>query len=118
MGEPADDRTLAALARRRLDGSGHRARQFDREWFDRFDVVVALDRAQVRVLADWAASEADRLKVHLLLGFDPVQAHLVDVPDPYFSDAQMFDTVLGMIERSVGALFRQIEPAIRQGAAP
>ena len=46
-----------------------------------------------------------------------VSAQLLDVPDPYYSDAAMFDTVLGMIERACTALFRQLEPGIRQGAS-
>jgi protein-tyrosine phosphatase len=54
--------------------------------------------------------------VQLLLSFDSEQAGLVEVPDPYYSDAALFDQVLTMIERASGALFRQIEPGIRQGA--
>ena len=51
-----------------------------------------------------------------LLSFDNMQAALHDVPDPYYSDAAMFDQVLGMIEQACVALFRQIMPGIRQGA--
>ena len=40
---------------------------------------------------------------------------LQDVPDPYYSDDATFDRVLGMIERSTSALFRQLAPALRQG---
>ena len=54
--------------------------------------------------------------MHLLLSFDKDQAAVVDVPDPYYSDAALFNTVLGMIEQASVALFRQIEPGIRQGA--
>jgi protein-tyrosine phosphatase len=51
----------------------------------------------------------------LLLEFDPELAAIQDVPDPYYSDAETFDRVLGMIERSTSALFRQLAPALRQG---
>ena len=34
VGEPSDERTLAALAAQGFNGSGHRARQFDPSWFD------------------------------------------------------------------------------------
>ena len=53
--------------------------------------------------------------MRLLLDFDPELAPLQDVPDPYYSDAATFDRVLGMIERSTSALFRQLAPALRQG---
>jgi protein-tyrosine phosphatase len=116
VGEPSDDRTLDALSRRGYNGSGHRGRQFDPTWFANLDLVVAFDRSQERILKAWATSDADRAKVHLLLTFDSEQAALLDVPDPYYSDAALFDQVLGMIERASAALFRQIKPGIRQGA--
>ena len=115
VGEPSDDRTLAALAAQGFNGSGHRARQFDPGWFDSFDLVVVFDRSQERILRAWAANDQDRSKVQLLLSFDSEQAELGDVPDPYYSDAAMFDQVLAMITRACTALFRQIKPAIQQG---
>jgi protein-tyrosine phosphatase len=113
VGERSDDRTVAALAARGYDGSRHRAKQFDTAWFDNLDLVVVFDRSQERIIRSWATSEVDRGKVRLLLSFDSEQAAQVDVPDPYYSDAAMFNSVLGMIEKSSAALFRQIEPGIR-----
>ncbi|OUE02189.1 putative low molecular weight protein-tyrosine-phosphatase [Clavibacter michiganensis subsp. michiganensis] len=75
--------------------------------------MVVFDRGQERTLRQWARTEADRAKIHLLLSFDPPQAHLRDVPDPYYTDAAMFDRVLGMIERAARALLAQVEPGIR-----
>jgi len=115
VGERADVRTIAALAARGYDGSHHRARQFDPAWFADFDLVVVLDRAQDRVLRNWATTDSDRDKVRLLLSFDPEQAALSDVPDPYYSTDALFASVLGMIERANQALFMQLAPAIRQG---
>lgn len=115
VGEQADARTIAALARRGYDGSHHRARQFDPDWYADLDLVVVLDRAQERILHNWATTDRDRSKVRLLLSFDPEQAPLLDVPDPYYSDDALFDSVLGMIERANHALFAQLAPAIRQG---
>ncbi len=115
VGEQADRRTITALAKAGYDGSHHRARQFDPAWFADLDLVVVLDRSQERILRNWAATEHDRNKVHLLLSFDTEQAPLRDVPDPYYSDDALFDSVLGMIERANQALFKQLAPAIRQG---
>ena len=115
VGEQADQRTIDALARRGYDGSLHRARQFEAGSFDDFDLIVAFDRSHERILKAWAPNEIERGKVRMLLSFDAEQAHLRDVPDPYYSDDAMFDSVLGMIERSSQALFRQIAPAIRLG---
>jgi protein-tyrosine phosphatase len=116
VGERADARTLAALSTRGYDATEHRAKQFDRSWFDRFDLIVAFDRSQERILRAWAADDADRAKIHLLLSFDTA-ATTIDVPDPYYSDASLFDGVLSIIEKASAGLISQIEPAIRQGVA-
>jgi protein-tyrosine phosphatase len=116
VGERADARTLAALSARGYDATEHRAKQFDRAWFDRFDLVVAFDRSHERILRAWAADDADRAKIHLLLSFDQATS-VIDVPDPYYSDAAMFEGVLSMIERASAGLIAQIEPAIRQGVS-
>jgi protein-tyrosine phosphatase len=114
VGEPADKRTVAALADHGYDGSKHRARQFDPDWFDKLDLVVVFDHGQERILKAWASNDHDRSKVQLLLTFDNEQS-LVDVPDPYYSDAALFDQVLSMIERASTALFKQVAPGITQG---
>jgi protein-tyrosine phosphatase len=116
VGEQADVRTLAALSGRGYDASEHRAKQFDRLWFDRFDLIVAFDRSHERILRAWSADDADRAKIHLMLSFDR-DSTAIDVPDPYYSDAALFERVLSMIERASAGLFSQIEPAIRQGVA-
>jgi protein-tyrosine phosphatase len=111
VGERADARTLDALARLGYDGTRHRARQFTSEDFDRYDLVVALDRSHERALAGWARTPADLDKIALLLSFDGNEA--LDVPDPYYAGPAMFDEVLAMIESASRALFRQLEPAMR-----
>lgn len=116
VGEHADSRTVEALARRDYDGSAHRARQFVLEDFDRNDLIVALDRSHERTLMSWARNAADADKVALLLSFDAGADGNLDVPDPYYAGAAMFDRVLAMIESACRALFRQLEPALRPGA--
>lgn len=111
VGERADERTLAALARRGYDGSRHRARQFTHEDFGRADLIVALDRSHERILRGWAHTPAEAEQVALLMSFAGEEN--LDVPDPYYADDSMFDDVLGMIEGASRALFRQLEPAIR-----
>lgn len=116
VGEHADARTIAALGKLGYDATSHRARQFDPAWFEDLDLVIAFDRGQERILREWAHDEHQG-KVQLLTAFDPESAGVTDVPDPYYSDAALFDTVLSTIERASVALFRQLEPGIRQGVS-
>jgi len=120
VGEQADPRTVESLKQHAYDGKRHRARQFDPEWFDTLDLVIVLDRSHERVVKSWASNDADRSKIRLLSSFDPETAAIVDVPDPYYSNAAMFDSVLQTIEHSCEALFRQLQPALRHspGTAP
>lgn len=114
VGESADHRTIAALTASGYRDEGHRARQFEPDWFGRFDLVIVFDRSQERILKSWAHTDDDRSKVQLLLGFDTEQGGSLDVPDPYYSDAAMFDTVLATIERACASLFAQLKPVIRR----
>jgi protein-tyrosine phosphatase len=117
VGEPSDERTTAALTAHGHDGSDHRAKQFDPEWFDNLDLIIVFDQSQERILRAWASNEPDRSKVQMLLSFDGDHSGALDVPDPYYSDADMFDRVLGTIEKACNSLFRQITPGIRQGVS-
>ena len=106
VGEQADPRTLTAMRNRGYDGSTHRARQFEREWFEHFDSVIALDTSHLRALQR-IAPERHRDKVRLLLSFDP-QAASADVPDPYYGGKQGFDDVLVMIEQACQAMLDEL----------
>ncbi len=111
VGETADERTIATLERAGYPASEHRAKHFTRKWFDRFDLVIALDRGQERVLRQLARDPAARAKVRLLMAFEPDPPTL-DVPDPYYSEPETFDAVLAQIESACRRLFRQIHPAL------
>ncbi|MGO1392060.1 low molecular weight protein-tyrosine-phosphatase [Agrococcus casei] len=111
VGEPADPRTLRALAGIGLNAEGHRAKRFQRDWFDLFDLVIALDRGQERVLLTMATPE-QKSKIKLLMSFEH-DAETLDVPDPYYSDEEFFVDVLHQIESASRRLFKQIKPALR-----
>jgi protein-tyrosine phosphatase len=115
VGERSDDRTVTALHAKSLDGTAHRARQFDPDWFANLDLVIVFDRSQERILRAWANNDLDRSKVQLLMTFDnDTSGPPHDVPDPYYSDAAMFDRVLATIEKACIALFRQVSPGINK----
>ena len=102
IGKGADDRAVATLRDRGYDGSAHRARQFAREWFDRYDLVVALDRDNERSLRALARDVpgADP-KIRLLLGD-------ADVPDPYYGGDDGFEHVLDLVEEACERLLAEV----------
>lgn len=102
-GDASDPRTLAAAARRGLSWT-HRSRQVHATDWQRFDLLVAMDRKNHRDLLAAAPSEAARAKVVLLRSWDGAAAGDLDVPDPYYGGDRGFEDVLDLCERSCGAL--------------
>jgi protein-tyrosine phosphatase len=77
-----------------LSGS---ARQVTAEDFERFDLVVAMDRDNLRYLERLGGPRRDRVR---LLGsfLAPEREGVEDVPDPYWGGGRGFDIVLDMME--------------------
>lgn len=120
VGEQADARTVAALERRGYTLAAHRAKQFDVEWIELFDLIVTFDRSQTRAIEAELRqrSGAPMPLVRSLLSFDERFAEGAEVPDPYYGDAALFDEVCGTIEQACERLFAQFEPAIRATMTP
>ncbi|OLT27303.1 protein tyrosine phosphatase [Actinomadura sp. CNU-125] len=112
VGDPADDRTIAAL-RRAGYRSAHAARQFEPVWFARYDLILALDEGHARALRSMAPSEEARAKVRLLREFDPAARGDLDVPDPYYGGRADFDLVLEQVEAALPGLLDEIRSGLK-----
>jgi protein-tyrosine phosphatase len=109
VGEPPDARATEAADRRGIELSGT-ARQVTTADFDRFDLLLAMDLENLRVLRRLAPDEQARSRVRLLREFDPAaegRAEL-DVPDPYYGGARGFDEVLDMVQAACAGLLAQL----------
>ena len=113
VGEPADARTIAALARVGYDSSTHRARQFEPTDFDANDLIVFFDQTHERVLLDLAPDAAARVKLQNITSFDPGNAESTEIPDPYYASDDVFDQLLEVIERCCRTIVRQLTPALQ-----
>jgi len=96
IGNPADPRTLAVLARNGHEdfgGRDHVARQFERSWFDDVDLVLAADAGHFRELTALARTAEQRAKVRMLRSFDPdsERSGTLDMDDPWYGDDTSFD---------------------------
>ena len=101
-GSAPDERAIAAARRRGFDMTALRARRVVPADFDRFDLVLAMDRQNFRQLL-CIAPEMHRERVRLFLDFAP---HLqrCDVPDPYYGGATGFEEVLDLVEEAARGL--------------
>jgi protein-tyrosine phosphatase len=98
VGEPPHPPMVAAARARGWDLSPLRARQVSRADFDRFDLILAMDRANLAALAR-LRPEGSATPVRLFLGDG-------EVPDPYFDNS--FDAALDLIEAGAARLLDQL----------
>jgi protein-tyrosine phosphatase len=92
LGEPPDLRSQRAAMRRGIDLGGLRARQVTSADFARFDLILAMDRANLLELEAMRPKNS-RARVRLFLEYAPELGRL-EVPDPYYRDASGFEEVL------------------------
>jgi protein-tyrosine phosphatase len=92
LGEPPDLRSQRAAMRRGIDLGGLRARQVTSADFARFDLILAMDRANLLEL-EAMRPKSSRARVRLFLEYAPELGRL-EVPDPYYRDASGFEEVL------------------------
>ena len=96
------------LARRGYDGSGHRARQIQPSWLAGYDLVVAMDRANLAALAEMDPAAQAEGRIRLLRSFDPAltaqDAYHGDVPDPYGGSPGDFERAFDLIRDGARAL--------------
>ena len=100
------DRRAAEAARRRgvtLAGSARQVRPGD---FADFDLLLAMDRDNLRELRALAPDAEAAEKVRLLREFDPasIGAPDLDVPDPYYGGPDGFEKVLDQVEAACKGL--------------
>jgi protein-tyrosine phosphatase len=109
VGEPPDSRAIAAARARGIELHGA-AREVTRTDFDDFDLVLAMDRSNMRALRRLAPTDQAREKVRLLREFDPASAGAtdLDVPDPYYGAAGGFDEVLDLVQAACAGLLDHI----------
>lgn len=105
-GAPPDRRAQAAARKRAYDLSGLRARQVRNEDFAAFDLILAMDRNNLRELQERAPRGA-RAKVQLFLDYAPEQP-VREVPDPYYGGSNGFEEVLDLIEAAARGLLRRL----------
>ncbi|WP_066929577.1 low molecular weight protein-tyrosine-phosphatase [Streptomyces sp. NBRC 110611] len=117
-GDDADPRTVAVL---RSAGyrSAHTARQFHPSWFDRLDLVIALDSGHLRALHRLAPNPQAAAKVRMLRSYAAsgtdaadTTADDLDVPDPYYGGFEGFEECLDMIEEACDGLLTAVRTAV------
>lgn len=95
IGSPPHSQMIDAGLRHGLNVDG-RARRFGPSDFDRFDVILVMDRANLRDVLELAPSLEARAKVRLFRTYDP-QSEEDEVPDPYGGPDAGYDRTVQIV---------------------
>jgi protein-tyrosine phosphatase len=111
-GNPAEPLAVAAMARRRIDLSSHRARRLNREMVRQADLVLAMEIGHLeaaRNLILW-----NRSKIRLLTDFDPLGQD-PEIADPYGGPLADYLSCLAALEPCIQGVAawatQKIQPA-------
>jgi protein-tyrosine phosphatase len=106
VGDPPDPRSIAAAARRGVDLRQLRARSVRDEDFERFDLIIAMDRLNRETLLERSpAPFRERIRLFMEFAGDN---EVEDVPDPYYGGAPGFERVLDLAEEAAAGLLEEV----------
>jgi protein-tyrosine phosphatase len=94
IGAPPDARSRRAALRRGIDIGDLRARQVKEEDFARFDLILAMDRQNLKALNAMRPKDS-RARLALFLEYAP-ELKIHEVPDPYYGGTEAFEKVLDL----------------------
>ena len=103
VGCAPDERAQHHAKGRGYDLSALRARQVEPFDFERFDLILAMDRGHLKALERMAPPKR-RARIRL---FAPDR----DVPDPYYGGPEGFEEVLDLVEAACRDLIRELKAA-------
>jgi protein-tyrosine-phosphatase len=109
VGERPHAGTLAVLEEHGL-ATAHRARRVTREDFDRFDLLLAMDQANLADLRAMAPAGA-RAALALFRSFDATAPAGAEVPDPWGHPIDAFREVYTLCDRAARGLLASLKPS-------
>jgi protein-tyrosine phosphatase len=106
-GSPPDERSQIHASQRGYDLSDLRARQIQSGDFDKFDLILVMDRDNLALVREECPPE-HRHKVRRLTEFCLTHKRAV-VPDPYYGGASGFEHVLDLVEDACEGLIHHLQ---------
>ena len=85
----------------------HRSRPVCREDFKKFDLIVAMDKNNVKGLLNIAPNSEDEQKIVMMADYLREHDHTF-VPDPYYGEAEDFELVIDLLEDACQGLLEQL----------
>jgi protein-tyrosine phosphatase len=103
VGDLPDARSIATAKKYGIDLTNQRARKFEVDDFQQFDLIFAMDMQNQRDLLRLAKTDEQRKKVHLMLNMAHPNSN-GEVPDPYYGGINGFEAVYAMLDEACAAV--------------
>jgi protein-tyrosine phosphatase len=106
IGQPPHPESVAAGARAglRIDGRARRVTPSD---FDRFDVILAMDRSNLRELTGIAPNKASQAKLRLFRTYDP-DSDEDEIPDPWGGPTEGYEETIRIVRAAARGLVEDL----------
>lgn len=111
IGEPPDRRMSLAAAGRGINLKG-KARQFNMSDFDKFDLILAMDRENYQNILLLDPSGKYKTKVRLICEFVS-NSSIKDIPDPYYGGTEGFEQVIDLLWDACNGLLEEVKLQIK-----
>ncbi len=105
IGDSPDSRAQKAALARGYNISHQRARLFEREDYEKFDLILAMDQGHLEKLQR-NKPQNSKAVIKLFLSYAPEYGD--EVPDPYYDGPQAFAAVAEMIETGCQNLMKEL----------
>lgn len=102
VGDPPHPESVAAGARAGLEITG-RARKFNAVDFDRYDMILVMDKSNLADLMEMSPTKEAQAKIRLFRTFDP-QTDQDEVPDPWGGPAEGYDETVRIVTAAARGL--------------
>ncbi|MBV5298730.1 MAG: low molecular weight phosphotyrosine protein phosphatase [Rhodoferax sp.] len=105
-GKRPDDRVVSVLSSRGYKVGKSRSRQVRNDDFERFDLILAMDFANLETLTRRCPAVHCH-KLNLFLSFAP-ETGVTEIPDPYFGNLAGFERVLDLCEAGARGIITKV----------
>ncbi|MBI9103494.1 MAG: low molecular weight phosphotyrosine protein phosphatase [Spirochaetales bacterium] len=107
VGEAADSRMRKHAAKRNIRLTS-RSRQFRKDDFKEFDIIIAMDKSNYRDITAMDRHGEYYEKVKMMTDFSSGYQK-IDVPDPYYGGDSGFEEVLNILDDSCRGLLMELK---------
>lgn len=108
VGEAPDHRMRETAKRLGTPIDSLRARQFNQNDYDYFDLIYVMDTSNYQNVVNLARNDSDRQKVKLILE-ELYPGSKMEVPDPYFGGEQGFVDVYNMLDSATDIIMEKLQ---------